>query len=800
MNGGHRLSKPHNGRLVRRYFAVFVTLLSGGLIVSGAIELYNRYLESRDQIAAIQSEVAGSAASTIAQFIVGIEEKLRIATVSGSIAEAGVTEAFSYDLDKLLAVVPAISEVVAIDAAGKPRAYVSRFRVELGEHQKDFAQAASFTKSKQGVHYFSPVYFLNEAEPYMTIAVPIERFPGSVIGTLQAQVSLRAIGDIVRDVKIGVAGYAYLVSRSGDIIVHSNPGLVLSRIKADHLAQVKAAFEPHPVVPLPRTVEGFDLNGQRVLSSFAFLPSLDWAVVVERPLREAYQTLYGSLRRLAGLLFVAFGMALLASVYMARRIVRPLEALRRGVERIGGGDLDFRIQIKTGDEIESLADEFNKMTQQQKAMTQLSRALAAEHSLDAVCTKFVEGIRNLVPYDRVVIAGLRANGAADVLLLISPALEETPEKVGARFTQRGRRSVNEVVRQRAAPFVREDTVAAPEFESDERMAQIGIRSYVHVPLFSRGSMVGRLHVGSLQPRAYNETQAAFLMAAGEWLAMAIENAQLYEQVKNYAGELESKVNERTKELVAANERLLELDRLKSQFLSSVSHELRTPLTSIKGSVDNMIDGLTGPLSEKQLQYTKRIQANSERLVGFINDILDLSAIDAGKIELKKTEISLGGLAGEVAEGLKTMAEGKGISLRVESQPPLILAWADRTKIAQVMLNLLGNAVKFTPPGGSVQIEITENDNGWAQVSVTDTGVGIAPDQALHVFEEFYQVSHAGVPTRGNGLGLTISKRLVELHGGKIWLSSEVGAGSTFSFTVPLAAAAATVGAEGSYEA
>lgn len=787
MIGDGKLRGRHRGRLVRQYFVVFIALLGGGLIVSGLIELYFRYLENREQIAAIQSEVASSAASTIAQFILGLEQELQVATVSGTIAEAGVSEAYSIELARLLSVAPAISELVAVDAAGKPRAFMSRFRVELSDDQKDFAQAASFTKSKQGVHYFGPVYFVNETEPYMTIAVPIERFPGSVIGTLQAQVTLRFISDIIRDVKVGSAGYAYLVTRNGDMIAHSNPGLVLSRSKADHLAQVKAAFRPHPVVPTPQTMEGADFNGQPVLSAFVYLPNLDWAVMVERPLSEAHQTLYGSLRRAAGLLLAAFAVALLASVYMARRIVRPLEALRMGVERIGGGDLDFRIQIKTGDEIESLADEFNKMSQQQKALTQLSRALAGEHTLDAVCREFVEGIRGFVPYDRVVIGRLRGDDNIEVLFLHSPSAEDTPDKLAAIFAQRPAQSVNNWVKEHQRPFVRDDTAMTQEFEADGRLLRLGIHSYVLAPLFYRGQMVGRLSMGSFRPRAYSEAQTGFLMAASEWLAMAIENARLYEQVRGHADELESRVNVRTQELVAANERLRELDRLKSQFLSSVSHELRTPLTSIKGSVDNMLDGLTGPLSEKQLQYTKRIQVNSERLVSFINDILDLSAIDAGKVELKRCQVALGGLVGEVVEGLKPMVERKEIALRIEAHPPLLLVWADPSKIAQVLLNLIGNAVKFTPAKGSVRIAVVENRSGWAQVSVADTGIGIAPEQAPYVFDEFYRVTHVGAPTPGSGLGLTISKRLVELHGGKIWLNSEVGQGTTFSFTLPLAA-------------
>ena len=378
--------------------------------------------------------------------------------------------------------------------------------------------------------------------------------------------------------------------------------------------------------------------------------------------------LYASLVRTSSLLLVGLGVALMASVYMARRVVRPLQALRLGVERIGGGDLDFRIQIRTGDEIESLADEFNKMAQQQKAMTRFGQALASEHTLDAVCREFAAGIRGFVPYDRVVIGRIGPNEIMEVLFLLSPASDESPEKLHENFARHSKPSVNDWVMQHRCPFVREDTSVVDDFETDRRLSRMGVRSYILVPLFHRGVLVGRLHLGSLQPATYQDRHVAFLMAAGEWLAMAIENARLYEQVRNHADHLASAVDERTKELLAANERLRDLDRMKSQFLARVSHELRTPLTSIKGSVDNMLDGLTGPLSEKQLQYARRIQVNSDRLVSFINDILDLSAIEAGRLELRQERLAIGNLAHEVVEGMKPMIDQKNIMIQVVAPP------------------------------------------------------------------------------------------------------------------------------------
>jgi PAS domain S-box-containing protein len=233
------------------------------------------------------------------------------------------------------------------------------------------------------------------------------------------------------------------------------------------------------------------------------------------------------------------------------------------------------------------------------------------------------------------------------------------------------------------------------------------------------------------------------------------------------------------------QRLKELDRMKSDFVSNVSHELRTPLTAIKASVDNMIDGITGPLSEKQVRYLARIKSNTDRLTRLINDLLDLSRIEAGKIDLKPTNLSLVGLAQEVTENIRPVALEKLISLEVASHDGNVTAWADRDKITQVLMNLVGNAIKFTPSHGKVNVFIQRNGDKWAQVSVTDTGPGIPATEAGKIFDKFYQIAQAEKQkSKGTGLGLAISKVLVEMHGGKIWAESGVGGGSTFSFTLP----------------
>jgi len=613
-------SGRRRGRLVRDYFFFSAILISGGLITSGLLEIYFRYHENREHVDLMQRDVADRAALRIGQFIEQIEDHMKAAGISSDIASRGISPEQKTELRKLLSITPPITEVIAFDSDAVEQARASRVRAVFPGVKPDYSKSASFLEAKQGRTFFGPVYFLRESEPYMIVAVPIERVAGEVIGVLQAEVDLRFIREVVSAIQVGKTGYAYAVTRSGELFAHPDISLVLQRLNVSHLEQVKDAFDLSAGARVPKGVVAHNLRGESVFSSHALIPSLDWAVFVERPVREAYAPLYASMLRTSGLLLVGLGMALLAGLFVAHRVVRPLQTLRRGVERVGGGDLNFRVDLNTGDEIEILAEEFNKMS------------------------------------------------------------------------------------------------------------------------------------------------------------LALQNA--------YTG-LERKVSERTAELMVANQRLAELDKMKSDFVSNVSHELRTPLTAIKGSTDNMIDGLTGELNEKQVRYLTRIKSNTDRLARLINELLDLARMEAGRIDLKPTDLSLVPLTKEAAESLRPMATEKLVDLEIASADASVTAWADRDKVTQVLMNIIGNAIKFTPPHGRVTVAVERNGAGWVQLSVTDTGPGIPAEETDKIFAKFYQAAQAGKQkTKGTGLGLAISKALVEMHGGRLWVESEVGKGSVFSFTLP----------------
>jgi signal transduction histidine kinase len=248
--------------------------------------------------------------------------------------------------------------------------------------------------------------------------------------------------------------------------------------------------------------------------------------------------------------------------------------------------------------------------------------------------------------------------------------------------------------------------------------------------------------------------------------LAIQNARLFREIEDKSHQIET------------------ANRHKSEFLANMSHELRTPLNAIIGFSEVLQEKLFGELNEKQAEYTSDILTSGQHLLSLISEILDLSKVEAGRMELELAPFDLPLAIDNARTFVRERAVKHGITLDIDVDERLGEYVGDERKIKQILLNLLSNAVKFTPEGGRICITANKTDNG-AEISVSDTGVGIAPEDQRKIFEEFRQVgSDYGHKVEGTGLGLTLAKKFVELHGGKIWVESEVGKGSTFTFTLP----------------
>ena len=304
------------------------------------------------------------------------------------------------------------------------------------------------------------------------------------------------------------------------------------------------------------------------------------------------------------------------------------------------------------------------------------------------------------------------------------------------------------------------------------------KALIAVPLKTKDRILGSLTVDRMQEHSLTQDDLELMMTVANQVAIALDNAAAYEQIEELNLGLEVKVRERTAELEQA-------DRLRSQFLSHVSHELKTPLTSIKGFLQNLLDGVTGPLNEKQQRYLSRMLDNAERLIRMIEDLLDRTRIQSGRLDLVPSEIDMGHCVGEAVEQLRLLAQAKRQTLDVVVPPVPLMVWADRDRLIQIVTNLLQNAVKFTPEGGSILVTVRQENQMLAGVSVRDTGPGISPEFLDQIFDPFFRVKQARSGTKGLGLGLSIVRTLVELQGGTIVAKSEPGQGAELSFTIPL---------------
>ncbi len=304
------------------------------------------------------------------------------------------------------------------------------------------------------------------------------------------------------------------------------------------------------------------------------------------------------------------------------------------------------------------------------------------------------------------------------------------------------------------------------------------KAWVAVPLKVKDKILGSLTVDRIQAHSLTQDDLELMMTVAHQVAIALDNAFAYEQIEHLNLGLEAKVRARTAELEQG-------DRLRTQFLSHVSHELKTPLTSIKGFSQNLLDGLTGPVNEKQQRYLRRMLENADRLIRMIEALLDRTRIESGRLDLVPGEVDLGQCVADAVEQLRLLAQAKQQTLEAVGPPLPLMVWADRDRLIQIVTNLVQNAVKFTPESGSILVVVRQENQKLAWVSVRDTGPGIPPEFLDQIFDPFFRVKQAQSGTKGLGLGLSIVQTLVELQGGTIAARSEPGQGAELYFTIPL---------------
>jgi HAMP domain-containing protein len=542
------------GRLFRKYFLLIAGLVSLMLLLNGGVALWFTYDESRTALFGMQQEKAVSAARRIDEFISEIERQLGWTTAPqwGALP----VEQRHFDYVRLLRQVPAITELTQLDADGKEQLKVSRLSMDVIGSGQDYAKSPAFTKAREQRVWFSPVYFRKESEPYMTLAMA---HAGRNAGVTVAEVNLKLIWDVVIGMRIGKGGYAYVVDHDGRLIAHPDISLVLRNTDLSRLPQVAAALAG-PAVSPPVAVTS-SIEGESVLTARAPIVPLGWTVFVELPLHEALAPLYGSALRTGAVLALAFGLATLAALLLARRMVVPIRQLQAGAARIGAGELSRRIDIRSGDELEGLAGQFNRMAADlQKSYEGLERTVeertgelkeALEYQtatsdvlnvisrsafdLQPILDTVVETAARLCDADMAAIVRCGTSSSWELISAIgfppefASCLRKadktglTPDSILARTANSGH-------------LVHVHDIAEDPGCRGMPLAP-GQRTSLAVPLLREGETIGVILLARRRVEPFTDKQIALVSNLADQAVIAIENARLLDVLRNRTDEL-----------------------------------------------------------------------------------------------------------------------------------------------------------------------------------------------------------------------------------------------------------------------
>ncbi len=613
---------------------------------------------------------------------------------------------------------------------------------------------------------------------------------------------------------------------------HNNPLVTVFTAEDQHLRMPtnrgKAGSMPTEVIKAGETVYDFALPVRRRGSTVEQFGSLSLELQeVSTPMdRTQSSEVYGvfqvgltksyMLRTLGNMIwnvtvmaivYIALGIAI--TMMLANQIITPRRKLVGVSKQIAAGDLSSSVTPRTRDEVGQLTTSINQMTvslsQREQAIStyvetitkqlmqlstinQTGAVIASTLDVDRLLKTVLKLLVENLGFERMILVFYRPEeqvGVVSQITGVSKEIEGQARESEIHVVEDD--GINADLLIRGLPVLVQDIDVVNDRVNPAVLQvcqKIGIRSFIAAPLKSQERILGYIGADRGQT-CCTQGDLDILMTIANHVSVALDNARAYQALELFNHTLEERVAERTEALQKANEQLREHDHLKSMFVSIASHELRTPMTSMKGLVENMLDGLTGTLTERQSFYLSRVKRNLERLTRMSNDLLDLSKIDAGVMKLSCAPFSVEELATEVVDVLQPVAKQIPLNLFWGAEVPLPTITGDRDKLDQVFTNLINNAMKFSKPGAKVSVEGRIRNDQMVEVCIKDSGCGIPQNEIPHIFERFYRGESVAVEARGSGLGLAISKSLVELHGGTIWVQSHVGKGSEFFFTLPV---------------
>ncbi len=718
------------------------------------------------------------------------------ALLTGSVGADQAGDALRAQLQTLLSQTPSFRRLAVLDSEGKVLVSTDP-RTENAQIELQLDSTAPI--SSEG----------SEADGggVLILVQTITGQDDEVLGLLAGWLNL---SDLVADLQaasdLGEVCGIYLVDSTGAVLTHQREATRIQEQEAavQAIESVRAGDgrESHSSWTMSTGLYE-NYAGDSVIGVYHWMPELNLALVAEQSQEDAFAPTEDVTAAVVGAtLVVALVTAVIAAI-VTRQITQPIVRLTESALNIAEGDMDQRVPVKSRDEIGILAYVFNHMTAELKALYDNLEAKVAQRTallqqanyqiqrraiqlattveVSQASTLILESDQLLRKVVQLVHSSFFAYSFVGIYLL-----DDTGKRALLREGKGGGKEMM-AVKSNSVRVGGKSAVSQAALTGDphivhwdaeraqETFSSPYIRAEAALPLKMGGQITGVLNILSTEEDDFDVDDVSVLQNVANQIAIALENARAYAVEREAA------------------ERLRELDRSKRRFLANMSHELRTPLTNILGFSRLMLIGDNEAFTGQDRNDLEIIYDNGQRLLGLINDLLDVSQIEAGLMELEFRAVDLTDMIHGVMATTSALVRDRDIELRQEVAPDLPVVQADQTRIRQVLLLLLTNAAKFTPYG-SITVRAWSED-GEILVSISDTGVGILPEDRERIFEQFEQGTtpvkgkqrgeRNGRHPSGAGLGLALSKEFVEMHGGRIWMESEVGQGSTFTFALPL---------------
>jgi len=747
---------------VLAFLGLTLALIGGVLVIFNATVLNLRTLASQ----------------TARDFDLYIQEVR--AYMAGMAQGLGVSEDASPLISDLLRRFPSAYSVQVVDEDGFILAQRQRARVVRRQRLVEQPWLET-TRSGQTWQLVSDSIY---GVPFFTVAHPIFGL-GKQGGNaaLVVQFDLSALWSRLVAIEVGEEGYAFLSRTDGRLLAYRD----IARLRSNQIVQAhnrpntsSSLAETQSFLILPQT----SLSDQIVLSATEPLSTIDWLATVEVPVGEVLRGYSVGLVSVLGLLALSLVIVLAIQRFTRRKIIVPLVAMRQGVEKFRQGNLDVPLELphQEENEIGVLALAFNDManrlrelvntleqrvadrTRDLQIAAEVSKRVATTLDLDQLLPQLVDSTAQGFDYRYVFIFLYDEGQNCLVLAAGSGSIGRQLVQQGAEIDLRQARGVVASTALTRKPTLINDTLNRPDFVYVEELPDT--RAEFAVPMIVGDRFIGVLDFQHNEPQAFTSDVLLVLTSLSEQFAVAIQNAQLYAEQRRVAEELRA------------------IDNLKSQFLANMSHELRTPLNAIINFTRFVQSGMLGAINNEQRDALDRSLDSSKHLLSIINDLLDMTKIEANMMQLFiEEDVSVYAEIEAAVDAARTYLSEKPVEMIVDVPDDLPFIVADRRRVRQILLNLMSNAAKFTQEGHIILRVRQQGDE--LHFAVIDTGPGIAEEDREAIFLPFQQSAAGLRHSGGTGLGLPITLRLVEAHGGRLTLESVVGQGSTFSFTLPI---------------